>query len=155
MKLFIAIITAICLGCIPYIGQAQITDHEKMMESQGMPGSGANDCFKHSMEQAIELQQINVKESSRRSEQMDKEIMEQMEHARMCLQEAGVPGGGKRPRDKQMQCADDWLDRSIALHRKHMDNPSTKTDASQKELLKEMRRSYNCTGPARTISGEK
>ncbi len=151
MKLFCGIVLSMIFTVMPYMGQAQVNS-DKMMESQGMPGSGANECFKHSMEQALDLQQLNIRNPSRQSAESDKEMMDQLEQARLCLQEAGAPGsGGKSAREKQMQCADDWLDRSIARHRNHMDNPSTKTEASQKQLLRDMRRSYNCTGPARAI----
>lgn len=153
MKCFPGILVTIIFAVMPCMAGAQM-DHEKMMESQGMPGSGANECFKHSMEQAIELQQMHLKNSSRRSEQSDKEMMEQMEHARMCLHEAGVPGGNKGSRDKQMQCADEWLDKAITLHRSHITDPSTRTATSQKQLLKQMRRSYSCTGPSRGTSGQ-
>ncbi len=76
---------------IPYMAGGQM-DHEKMMESQGMPGSGANECFKHSMEQAIGLQQMHIRDKSTDTKESEKEIMDQMEHARTCLQESGTPG---------------------------------------------------------------
>lgn len=151
MKYLPIVFLAVILAA-PGVMGAQMMDHEKMMESQGMPGAGANECFKHSMEQAIQTHQMHMKDKSSDTRESNKEMMDQMEQARVCLSGSGTPGGGQAEQDKQTQCADEFLNRSMTLHQGHMDNPSTKTEASQKQLLRDMRKAYNCTGPARTIT---
>jgi hypothetical protein len=128
-------------------------DHEKMMKTQGMLGSGANECFKNSMEQAIKMHEMHIRDKATDTKKSNQDMMDEMKHAEMCLTNMGIPGGNETSQNKQMQCADDWMKKAIALHQKHMDDPSAKTDASQKELLRQMRAAYNCTGPARNVSG--
>lgn len=129
-------------------------DHEKMMKSQGMPGSGANECFKEAMMRAIDIQEMHMKAKGKEAPQSDQELMDQMERAGKCLQAMGVPGGGRTAQNNQMQCADNWLKQAMSLHQQHMRDPSSRTKASEKNLSRQMREAYNCTGPARTITGE-
>lgn len=142
---------------LPVIGNGQMQDmkdHERMMRSQGMPGSGANECFKESMMRAIDIQDTRMKDQ-KRLPQNDREMMDEMKRAQGCLQSMGVPGGDKTSQNNQMQCADDSLKKAMSLHQQHMSNPSTRTAASEKNLSRQLREAFNCTGPARNITGEK
>lgn len=120
-----------------------------------MPGSGANECFKESMMRAIDIQEMNMKNENRRSLQSDREMTDQMKRAQGCLQSMGVPGGSAKSRNDQMQCADDWLKQAMSLHEQHMNNPSSRTKESERNLSRQLREAFNCTGPSRSITGEK
>ncbi|MEN6616906.1 MAG: hypothetical protein ABFD12_10150 [Syntrophorhabdus sp.] len=158
MRIQSVIFGSLFLMFLPVIGNSQMMDmkdHDKMMKSQGMPGSGANECFKESIMRAINIQEMHMRSKGKEiPPQSDQEMMDQMKRAQTCLQSMGVPEGGRTSRNNQMQCADDWLKQAISLHQRHMRDPSSRTVASETNLSRQMREAYNCTGPARGISGE-
>lgn len=66
-----------------------------------------------------------------------KEKMQKM--MSMCM---GVMGMDD-PQSK-LKCAEQWLKRAIDLHESHMNNPKTTTDASQMELMDQIKKAYDC-----------
>ena len=50
----------------------------------------------------------------------------------------------------RLKCAEEWLKKAIDLHELHMKDPKTTTDASQMELMDQIKKAYGCiagTGP--------
>ena len=50
----------------------------------------------------------------------------------------------------KLKCAEQWLKKAIDLHELHMKDPKTTTDASQMELMDQIKKAYGCitgTGP--------
>jgi len=54
----------------------------------------------------------------------------------------------------KLKCAEQWLKKAIDLHELHMKDPSTTTDASQMELMGQIKKAYGCiTGTGPDMSG--
>lgn len=58
----------------------------------------------------------------------------QMGHGMMRYMDAG----------QRLECAERWLKKAIELHELHMKDPKTTTDESQKELMEEIKKAYEC-----------
>jgi len=47
-----------------------------------------------------------------------------------------------------IKCAEQWLKKAIDLHEIHLKDPKTATEASQMEMMDQMKKAYDClTGP--------
>src|SRR4030042_243619 len=54
----------------------------------------------------------------------------------------------------KLKCAEQWLKKAIDLHELHMKDPTTTTDASQMELMDQIKKAYGCiTGTGPDMSG--
>ena len=54
----------------------------------------------------------------------------------------------------KLKCAEQWLKKAIDLHELHMKDPTTTTDASQMELMDQIKKAYDCiTGTGPGMSG--
>jgi len=54
----------------------------------------------------------------------------------------------------KLNCAEQWLKKAIDLHELHMKDPTTTTDASQMELMDQIKKAYGCiTGTGPDMSG--
>jgi len=54
----------------------------------------------------------------------------------------------------KLKCAEQWLKKAIDLHELHMKDPATTTDASQMELMDQIKKAYGCvTGTGSDMSG--
>lgn len=54
----------------------------------------------------------------------------------------------------KLTCAGQWLKKAIDLHELHMKDPKTTTDASQMELMDQIKKAYGCiTGTGSEMSG--
>lgn len=50
----------------------------------------------------------------------------------------------------RLKCAEEWLKKAIDLHELHIKDPKTATEASQMEMMEQMKKAYGCiagTGP--------
>jgi hypothetical protein len=64
----------------------------------------------------------------------------------------GEMGRGQMMEQKDMmgsmKCAEQWLKKAIDLHEIHLKDPKTATEASQMEMMDQMKKAYDClTGP--------
>jgi hypothetical protein len=68
--------------------------------------------------------------------EMDKmhEKMDKMMSKRM-----GMMGGMPK-----VKCAEEWLKKAIDLHEVHIKDPKTATEASQMEMMDQMKKAYEC-----------
>lgn len=54
----------------------------------------------------------------------------------------------------KLKCAEQWLKKAIDLHELHMKDPKTTTDASQMELMDQIKKAYGCiVGTGSEMSG--
>lgn len=44
----------------------------------------------------------------------------------------------------RLKCAEEWLKKAIDFHELHMKDPKTETEASQMELMNQMKKAYEC-----------
>ncbi|PIV66586.1 MAG: hypothetical protein COS10_05505 [Nitrospirae bacterium CG01_land_8_20_14_3_00_44_22] len=54
----------------------------------------------------------------------------------------GMMGG--MPAQAKMKCAEEWLKKAIDLHEVHLKDPKTATEASQMEMMEQMKKAYEC-----------
>jgi hypothetical protein len=102
------------------------------------------------MGQMMEMQEmmgklINVQEKILRGttpaekRKMIREI-EEMKRHHMMGKMIGHPDHAQISR----KCAAQWLKKALDLHELHMKDPKTATEASQRELMEQMKRAYDC-----------
>ncbi|MBI5639997.1 MAG: hypothetical protein HZA17_06180 [Nitrospirae bacterium] len=74
---------------------------------------------------------------------MMKNMGQMKEKMKMMSMRAGMMMG---PGDPQvnLQCAEQWLKKAIDLHEIHIKDPATATDASQHEMMDQMKKAYGC-----------
>ena len=79
--------------------------------------------------------------------EMDKmhEMMDKMMSKRM-----GMMGGMPK-----VKCAEEWLKKALDLHEVHIKDPKTATEASQMEMMEQMKKAYECiTGAVKGAPSE-
>jgi hypothetical protein len=60
---------------------------------------------------------------------------------------------GMNDSQSKLTCAEQWLKKAITLHELHMKDPTTTTDASQMELMDQIKKAYGCiTGTGSDMS---
>ena len=86
-------------------------------------------------------------------EQMMKD-MAQMKEKMQKIMSMPVDMTGMDDSQSKLTCAGQWLKKAIDLHELHMDDPTTTTDASQMELMDQIKKAYGCiTGTGPDMSG--
>ncbi|MDI6729823.1 MAG: hypothetical protein QMD44_13000, partial [Thermodesulfovibrionales bacterium] len=61
---------------------------------------------------------------------------------------------GANDAQARLKCAEEWLKKAIDLHELHMKDPKTATEASQMEMMEQMKKAYSCiTGTGTEMSG--
>ncbi|MBI5074511.1 MAG: hypothetical protein HZB62_05010 [Nitrospirae bacterium] len=80
-------------------------------------------------------------------------IMESMMGEQKGKMGMGMMTGNGDPQAK-LACAEQWLKKAIDLHEVHMKDPKTATEASQMEMMDQMKKAYGCiTGTGSDMSG--
>jgi len=103
----------------------------------------------HMMMDMMKMQQKmmrGMKPQEKKQMMMDMDKM--ME--RMDKMTGGMGMMGKGAAKANIKCAEEWLKKAIDLHEVHIKDPKTATDASQMEMMDQMKRAYECitaTGP--------
>ncbi len=69
-----------------------------------------------------------------------KGMMEKMNN--MMSMPMGMMGGMSA--EAKMKCAEEWLKKAIELHEVHIKDPKTATEASQMEMMEQMKKAYEC-----------
>lgn len=44
----------------------------------------------------------------------------------------------------RLECAEEWFKKAIELHELHIKDPKTATEASQMEMMEQMKKAYDC-----------
>ncbi len=72
----------------------------------------------------------------------------------MCGMTSGMMGKSTADSSCRMNCAEQWLKKAIDLHDVHLKDPKTATEASQMEMMEQMKKAYDCiTGSGSGICG--
>jgi hypothetical protein len=72
----------------------------------------------------------------------------------MCGMTSGMMGKSTADSSCRMNCAEQWLKKAIDLHDVHLKDPKTATEASQMEMMEQMKKAYDCiTGSGSGMCG--
>ncbi len=118
---------------------------QKMGEGQQMP---MMQDMMQIMQDMMQMQERMLKEMKAEKKMMNdmaqmKEKMKKMMSKRMGMMK-GMHAQAK------VKCAEEWLKKAIDLHEVHIKDPKTATEASQMEMMEQMKKAYECI-----ISGSK
>ena len=72
-----------------------------------------------------------------------KEKMQKMMSMCKGMMVGGMAGQASNPQCR-MSCAEQWLKKAIDLHEIHIKDPKTATEASQMEMMEQMKKAYEC-----------
>jgi len=102
---------------------------------------------KEMMQMMTEMMQIQKKMIKGMKLAAKKEMMMEMDKMmekmnKMMSMPMGMMGG--MPAQAKMKCAEEWLKKAIDLHEMHIKDPKTATEASQMEMMKQMKKAYEC-----------
>jgi len=76
--------------------------------------------------------------------------MAQMKEKMQKMMSMHMDMAGMDDSQSKLTCAEQWLKKAIDLHELHRKDPTTTTDASQMELMDQIKKAYGCiagTGP--------
>jgi hypothetical protein len=80
--------------------------------------------------------------------------MAQMKEKMQKMMSMSMDMKGMDDSQSKLKCAEQWLKKAIDLHELHMKDPTTTTDASQMELMDQIKKAYDCvTGTSPDMSG--
>jgi DNA polymerase III gamma/tau subunit len=80
--------------------------------------------------------------------------MAQMKEKMQMMMSMPMDMTGMDDSQSKLKCAEQWLKKAIDLHESHMKDPTTTTDASQMELMDQIKKAYGCiTGAGPEMSG--
>ena len=84
-----------------------------------------------------EKMMMGLKPSEKKQMMMD---MAQMKERMQKMMSMGIPDGP----EPKLKCAEEWLKKAIDLHEIHLKDPKTATEASQMEMMDQMKHAYEC-----------
>ncbi len=119
-----------------------------------MMGDG---MMKEMMQMMMEMMNMQEKMMKGPKAAEKKQMMKDMAQMKEKMQKMmSMPMDMKGMDDSQskIKCAEQWLKKAIDLHELHMKDPTTTTDASQMELMDQIKKAYGCiTGTGPDMSG--
>ena len=143
-------------GKMPMMPMCEQMMKQKMGEGQQMPMMqmcqqmmmGHSTMMQDMMQMMMDMMQMQKKmmkkdlkpaEKKEMMMEMDKmhEKMEKMMSKRMGMM-SGMHTQAK------VKCAEEWLKKAIDLHEVHIKDPKTATEASQMEMMEQMKKAYEC-----------
>jgi hypothetical protein len=75
-------------------------------------------------------------------------------YAQMGMMAGGMMGQPSEVPQCRLTCAEQWLKKAIDLHEIHIKDPKTATEASQMEMMDQMKKAYDCiAGTSCGVSG--
>jgi len=75
--------------------------------------------------------------------QMKEKIQNMMSMCK-CMMMGGMMGQHSDISQCRLNCAEQWLKKAIDLHEVHIKDPKTATEASQMEMMEQMKKAYDC-----------
>lgn len=147
-------------GKMPMMPMCQEMMKQQMGEGQQMPMMQMMKEHKAMMQMMMNMMQMQKKmmkgvkpaEKKEMMMEMDKmhEMMDKMMSKRMGMM--GMMGKGMKA---NVKCAEEWLKKAIDLHEVHIKDPKTATEASQMEMMEQMKKAYECiTGAVKGAPSE-
>jgi len=98
-----------------------------------------------------EKMMMGIKPSEKKKMMKDMAQMKEKMKSMMSMHAAGMDDS-----QKKLKCAEEWLKKAIDLHEIHIKDPKTATDASQHEMMDQMKKAYECIkGTGLEIGGAK
>ena len=138
--------------------QGMKMDEGMMKQMMEKADDEANDGEKKEMMQ-IMMEMMNMQEKMMKGpkaaekKRMMKD-MAQMKEKMQQMMSMPMDMTGMDDSQSKLTCAEHWLKKAIDLHELHMKDPTTTTDASQMELMDQIRKAYSCiTGTGPDMSG--
>jgi hypothetical protein len=137
----------------------------QQMSGQGMTQSGHQMCpmmGQDMMQMMMGMMNMQEKMMKGVKTQEKKKMMKDMTQMKGKMQNmmsmCGMTGGmmEKSTADSscRMNCAEQWLKKAIDLHDVHIKDPKTATEASQMEMMEQMKKAYDCiTGAGSGMCG--
>ena len=147
MKRFVLVVTS-CIFVVALTGRYSFaqTDSGMKGEQKGEMKQQGMKMDEGMMKQMMEKCQPMMKQMMGDG-MMKKEMMQKM--MSMHMDRMGMDDS-----QSKLKRAEQWLKKAVDLHELHMDDPTTTTDASQMELMDQIKKAYGCiTGTGPDMSG--
>ena len=156
MKRLIIISMVLLVFSVSAHARMDMAEGQQTRMEKGMTGKEQQMFMMHRcmtmMGQMMEMQEvvgklINVQEKMLRGttpaekRKMLRE-MEEMKRHHMMRKMMGHPDHAQI--QIGLKCATQWLKKAVDLHELHMKDPKTATEASQRELMEQMKKAYDC-----------
>ncbi|MDP2755690.1 MAG: hypothetical protein Q8P40_15055 [Nitrospirota bacterium] len=128
---------------------------------QQMPGQGM--MMQNMMQMMMDMMGMQEKMMMGAKPAEKKKMMKEMAQMKENMQKmmsmrTGMMGGMMgEPSDVskcRLTCSEQWLKKAIDLHEIHIKDPKTATEASQMEMMDQMKKAYECITGARCGSSE-
>jgi hypothetical protein len=124
---------------------------------QKMPGQGM--MMQNMMQMMMDMMGMQEKMMMGAKPAEKKKMMKDMAQMKekmqkmmsMCKGMMGEPSDVSKCR---LTCSEQWLKKAIDLHEIHIKDPKTATEASQMEMMDQMKKAYECITGARCGSSE-
>jgi len=139
---------------MPGQGMAQGGQQMPMMQTMGQ-GMMMQDMMQMMMDmmnmQEKMMKGVKAAEKKKMMKDMTqmKEKMQKMMSMRMGMMMGGMMGQPSEVHQCRLTCAEQWLKKAIDLHEIHIKDPKTATEASQMEMMDQMKKAYECITGAR------
>ncbi len=129
-----------------------ISAQAQMGGQQGQKGQGM--MMKDMMQMMMEMVNMQEKMMMGTKAAEKKQMMRDMAQMKEKMQKMMSMGMmGMDDSQSKLKCAEQWLKKAIDLHELHMKDPKTTTDASQMELMDQIKKAYGCiTGTGSEMS---
>jgi hypothetical protein len=125
------------------------------VQGQGMMQSGQQMCpmmGQDMMQMMMDMMNMQEKMMKGAKAGEKKKMMQDMTHMKgkmqnmmsMCGMTSGMMGKSTADTSCRMNCAEQWLKKVIDLHDVHIKDPKTATEASQMEMMEQMKKAYDC-----------
>ncbi|KAF0145705.1 MAG: hypothetical protein FD156_680 [Nitrospirae bacterium] len=89
-----------------------------------------------------EKMMMGAKPSDKKQMMKDMAQMKEKMHKMMSINMGMMTGAGDS--QAKLKCAEQWLKKAIDLHEIHIKDPKTATEASQMEMMDQMKHAYEC-----------
>ena len=134
-------------------GMMQGGQQMPMMQTMGQ-GMMAQDMMQMMMNMVNiqEKMMTGVKASEKKKMVKDLKDMKEKMQKIMSMRSTMMGGMMGQPGDVsqcRLSCAEQWLKKAIDLHEVHIEHPKTATEASQMEMMDQMKKAYECITGAR------
>lgn len=116
---------------------------QQMMKSSGK-GMMMQDMMQMMMDMMNmqEKMMMGAKPSEKKQMMVNMKQMREKMHGMMQMQ-TGIMMGMDESQEK-LKCVEDWLKKAIELHEMHIKDPKTATEASQMEMMDQLKHAHEC-----------
>jgi hypothetical protein len=162
LTIVLALSLVLCASAYAQMGGGMMEGREGKMEPRGMmPESMMQMCMpmmkqmmgqgmmmKDMMQMMMDMMDMQKKMIKGMNPTEKKEMMTNMDKMmdsmqKMMSMHMGMMVGTGEPREN-LKCAGEWLKKAIDLHEVHIKDPKTATEASQMEMMDQMKHAYEC-----------